>query len=178
MSTAPTRRSFLSLSGAVALGVVFGLDAPFAAAAPLPKPQGKVILKITGRIANANNGETAEFDLPMLEALGLESFSTTTPWYKDSVTFEGVLMANLLRHVGATGSSISVTALNDYTTDIPVEDFTTYRVILALKRDGAYMSIRDKGPLFIVYPYDSDPVLKHQRFYSRSAWQVASIVVK
>lgn len=178
MSATPTRRSILSLSGALALGIAFGLDGSSASAAALPKPTGKVILKISGRIANANNGETAEFDLPMLEALGLESFSTTTPWYQDRVTFEGVLMANLLRHVGATGSSISVTALNDYTTDIPIEDFNAYRVILALKRDGAYMPVRDKGPLFIVYPYDSDPALKHQRIYSRSAWQVASIVVK
>lgn len=178
MSPTATRRSLLLFSGATALGAVLGLGAAPGSAATLPKPQGKVILKISGRIANANNGETAEFDLPMLEALGLESFSTTTPWYKDSVTFEGVLMASLLRHVGASGSSISVTALNDYTTEIPIEDFSAYRVILALKRDGAYMPIRDKGPLFIVYPYDSDPALKHQRIYSRSAWQVASIVVK
>ncbi|MCC2664519.1 MAG: oxidoreductase, partial [Geminicoccaceae bacterium] len=45
-----------------------------------------------------------------------------------------------------------------------------YPVILALKRDGAYMPVRDKGPLFIVYPYDSSPELKHQNYYSRSAW--------
>src|SRR5262245_22539145 len=111
MSAIPTRRWFLSLSGAAALGVVLGAEGPAASAAALAKPHGKVILKISGRIANANNGETAEFDLPMLEALGLESFSTTTPWYQDRVTFEGVPMATLLRHVGATGSSIRVTAL-------------------------------------------------------------------
>ena len=91
---------------------------------------------------------------------------------------EGVGMARLMDFVGATGSSITVKALNDYATDIPMEDFNKYPVILALKRDGAYMPIKDKGPLFIVYPYDSDPNLKHQRFYSRSAWQVGQIVVK
>ena len=40
------------------------------------------------------------------------------------------------------------------------------------------MPVDDKGPLFIVYPYDSDPVLQTEKFYSRSAWQVAQIIVK
>ena len=40
------------------------------------------------------------------------------------------------------------------------------------------MPVRDKGPLFVVYPYDSDPELRSQKFYSRSAWQVKSLIVK
>jgi hypothetical protein len=59
-----------------------------------------------------------------------------------------------------------------------MEDFEKYNVILALKRDGEYMPVRDKGPLFVVYPYDSDPELRSQKFYSRSAWQVKSLIVK
>ena len=49
-----------------------------------------------------------------------------------------------------------------------------WQVLLALKRNGAYMPVRDKGPLFIVYPYDSSPELKHQKYYSRSAWPVCT----
>jgi hypothetical protein len=59
-----------------------------------------------------------------------------------------------------------------------MSDFARYNVLLALKRDGEYMPVRDKGPLFIVYPFDSNPDLRHQRFYSRSAWQLARIVVR
>ena len=47
-----------------------------------------------------------------------------------------------------------------------------------LQPDGNYMPVRDKGPLFIVYPYDSDPNLRSRRFYSRSAWQVAQLIVR
>ena len=68
--------------------------------------------------------------------------------------------------------------MNDYTTEIQMEDFTKHHAILALKRNGEYMPVRDKGPLFVVYPYDSDPELKSQTYYSRSAWQVARLVVK
>ena len=69
------------------------------------------------------------------------------------------------------------TALNDYETKIPVSDFETFDVLLALKRDGEYMPVRDKGPLFVIYPYDSDPSLKSQKYYSRSAWQLRRLSV-
>jgi len=173
-----TRRGFAGLAAtAVTAAAGLGGMAP-ALAAPLAKPEGKVVLTISGLIGNTNNGDKAEFDMPMLEALGITSFTTKTPWYKDPVTFSGVPMSKLLETVGAKGTNLTVTALNDYATDIPVEDFKAHPVILATKRDGNYMPVRDKGPLFIVYNYDSNAELQHQRFYSRSVWQVARMVVK
>lgn len=71
--------------------------------------------------------------------------------------------------VGAKGQSVRVLALNDYTTLIPMDDFYKFPVIMALKMNGEYMRVRDKGPLFIVYPYDSSAELQNQIYYSRSA---------
>ncbi len=173
------RRRFVASLVAATTGIANALGtARSAHAAALAKPQGKVVLKMTGRITETNAEGAAEFDIPMLEAIGMKSFTTTTPWYSGPVTFEGVPMAALLDRVGATGETVTARALNDYSTDIPIEDFRKYNVILALKRDGTYMPVKDKGPLFIVYPYDSEPELKHQRYYSRSAWQVATLTVK
>lgn len=167
-----TRRAL----GALVLGATASRAAQ--AADALPMPSGKPILTVSGRIGVFNKGETAEFDRSMLEALGMDGFVTTTPWYSGPVLFEGVRMERLMQAVGATGESVTAIALNDYTTEIPLADFHAYGTILALKRDGNYMPVRDKGPLFVVYPYDSDPELKHQRFYSRSAWQVAKLIVR
>ena len=149
-----------------------------AAAAFLPTPAEKPILTITGNIATTNAAGAAVFDRPMLEKLGMVSFATTTPWYTGVTMFEGVPMAKLLAEVGAKGERLVVLALNDYSSEVPIEDFAHYGVILALKRNGEYMPVRDKGPLFIVYPYDSAPELKSQKFYSRSAWQVKSMEVR
>jgi hypothetical protein len=167
-----TRRAVLPAAGLLLLGAR-GL----AAASPLPAPAEKPILTISGKIATTNADGTAIFDRPMLEQLGMVSFQTTTPWYSGVTKFEGVPMVKLLAEVGAKGTRLIVSALNDYSSEIPIEDFARYGVILALKRDGEYMPVRDKGPLFIVYPYDSAPELKSQKFYSRSAWQVKSIEV-
>jgi len=159
-------------------GATFPAFARRAAAAPLPQPSERTVLTISGRIANANKGDVAQFDRPMLEALGMSGFETTTPWYPGPVRFDGVRMDRLLEAIGASGDRVLAYALNDYTTELPVSDFAAYGVLLALKRDGAYMPVRDKGPLFIVYPFDSKPELRHQRFYSRSAWQVARLDVR
>jgi hypothetical protein len=147
-------------------------------AAGMEPPAGKTILEISGKIRVFNDGAKARFDRDMLEALGMTSFETKTPWYGGPVNFEGVRMTALLDAVGAFGDRALVVALNDYTTEIPVDDFSRFNVLLALKRNGDYMPVRDKGPLFIVYPYDSLADLRSQKYYSRSAWQVASIIIK
>ena len=149
-----------------------------AGAAPLGQPRGKPVLVVEGDIGVTNSSGKAVFDMAMLEALGTVSITTRTPWYTDPVTFEGVPMARLMAELGAAGSEVVAVALNDYTTEIPISDFAEYGAILALKRDGRYMPVRDKGPLFIVYPYDARSELHSQKFYGRSVWQLARLVVR
>lgn len=171
MSAQLTRRTLSALS--LAMLAARGGHA----ATLLPPPSGKVILTVSGRIDVTNKGRSAEFDYAMLEALGVDHIETTTPWYDGVVRFDGVRIHQLLQAVGASGESVTAVALNDYTTEIPVKDIRRYGVLLAMKRNGSDMPVSDKGPLFIVYPYDSKPELKSQKYYSRSAWQVASLEV-
>jgi len=159
-------------------GVFLLATAGVAGAGPLGEPTEKPILTVSGKISQTNKDASAQFDRAMLEALGVTSFSTTTPWYKEPVKFEGVLLAKLMDAVGASGDRIIAIALNDYSAEVPMEDVRKFGVLLALKRDGEYMTVRDKGPLFIIYPFDSNPDLKAQKYYSRSVWQVARIEVK
>jgi hypothetical protein len=167
-----------SIFAAAVLAFVVGAQFSPAAAAPLPRPTGDVILTVTGAISEKNQGNAAVFDRAMLERLGIREVVTTTPWHSGRVRFEGILMTDLMAAVGATGKTVKVTALNDYVTSVPVSDFTQHSPILALKQDGEYMRVRDKGPLFIIYPYDSKPELKADQYYARSAWQVKSMNVE
>ena len=161
----------------VALFALAGSILP-ATAATLATPKDKPILEIAGSIGTTNKEGAAVFDREMLESLGMETITTTTPWHKGQVTFEGVSMAKVMELVAAKGKTVKALALNDYVTQIPIEDFAKFGVILALKRDGEYMPVRDKGPLFIVYPYDSRPELKSQTYYGRSAWQLAKLIIE
>ncbi|WP_312765665.1 molybdopterin-dependent oxidoreductase [Enterobacter soli] len=147
-------------------------------AGELTKPTGKVLLTLSGKIENTNENGKAVFDIATLEKLGVVSFQTTSPWYNRRTTFTGISMQKLMDYVGAKGTVVKVTALNDYTTVIPLSDFKNYNVILAFKINGEYMRVRDKGPFFIVYPYDSLPELNNQIYYSRSAWQVSRMSIE
>lgn len=119
-----------------------------------------------------------QYDRAMLEALGTTGFDCHCPWYDGKVSFEGPLMRDVLKLAGSEGESATAIAVNDYSTEIPLADFTKYDVILAMKRDGKTLTLRDKGPLFIVYPYDSDHELQQEKYYMRSAWQVAELIIK
>ncbi|ODN67686.1 molybdopterin-dependent oxidoreductase [Methylobrevis pamukkalensis] len=171
-----TRRSFLAtlatLSGLVLLPVLPALAGPLAA------PTGEVVLTVSGKIAHTNVDGTAQFDLAMLEALAGRKATMETPWTEGSVTFEGPLGRAILETVGAEGSTLSVIALNDYAAEVPVEDFTDHDTILATRLNGAHMSVREKGPLFLIYPFDQDPGLYNEKYFSRSVWQIRAIEVK
>ena len=55
------------------------------AAHALEPAKGKVILTITGKVADKNSAEGAAFDLAMLEKLPQQTFSTKTPWDKNPI---------------------------------------------------------------------------------------------
>ena len=60
-----------------------------------------------------------------------------------------------------------------------MSDFDRFDVVLALKRDGELMPIRDKGPLFIVYPVRFRPrICRTEQYYSRAVWQVKELNVR
>ncbi|WP_075214221.1 molybdopterin-dependent oxidoreductase [Mongoliimonas terrestris] len=154
------------------------LVAGLSPAAALDKPTGPVVLTVKGAIANTNSDAGAEFDLAMLTALPGRVTEVETPWTSGKPRFEGPLARAVLEAVGATGTMLKVTALNDYSADVPVEDLEKHDVILATTMDGKPMSVRDKGPLFIIYPFDAEPDLFTEVYFNRSVWQIATIEVR
>jgi len=148
------------------------------AAQGLDKPTGRVILTIDGAITHTNQGAQAQFDMKMLEKLPQHSFSTKTPWYPAEVTFTGPLLRDVLAAVGAKGTMITAVALNDYKTEIPVEDAQRHDVIVARLMNNRPMPVREKGPLFIVFPFDSKAELRSELYYNRAAWQLSTLRIR
>jgi hypothetical protein len=159
-----------------------GLTALLFLASPAPAtdigtPSGEVILTVTGAIEATNGSHAASFDLAMLDALPTKSITSAAPWFEEERTFSGPLISALLDAVGATGRTVRVVAINDYSAEIPVDEIETYDVILATRMDGATMSVREKGPIFVVYPFDEAPELYDELHFGRSVWQIKSIEI-
>ena len=144
----------------------------------LDTPSGRTVLTISGAIGLKNAGEVARFDMKMIEALPQHSFTTRTPWFDRPVQFTGPLLADVLAAVKAQGGSIRASAINDYTITIPMADASAHQVIVARLLDGKPMAVRDKGPLFVIYPFDSDAALRTSVYYERSIWQLKSLDVR
>lgn len=113
-----------------------------------------------------------------LAGFDLHEVVTETPWTEGATSFRGVLVRDLLPSLSGDGGTVVATALNDYSVEIPVDDFFRYDVILAMTRDGEDLTIRDRGPLWIIYPWRDEPSLRNELYYSRSIWQLRKIEVK
>jgi hypothetical protein len=165
-----TRRRLLEAAGV-------SLCAGAAQAQPLGAPSAAVVLTVRGKIQHANRTDGAAFDMAMLEALAQHSFTTKTPWYAQPRKFTGPLLRDVLALVGAHGSTLRLGALNDYRIDVPADDSKRFDVTLARLIDDKTITVREKGPLFMIYPFDSDTALRNALYYSRSVWQLKSIDV-
>ena len=143
----------------------------------LPAPTGPVVLSVSGRVRIHNDGQRAHFDMAMLADLPQQTIHTRTPWYPQTRQFTGPWLRDVLSAVGAQGTTLRLIALNDYRVDMPYDDAQRHDVILARLLDGQPLAVRDKGPLFVIYPFDSNPELKSAKYYSRAAWQLRTIEV-
>ena len=147
-------------------------------ASALEPAEGPVVLTVTGAITQTNAEGAAKLDLALLGAMGSVVVETTTIWTDGVQTFEGVELATLLAALGAEGTVLRAIAHNDYAVDIPVSDAVAGGPVVAYLRNGAAMSMRDKGPLWVIYPFDSKPEYQSELIYSRSIWQLDRIEVQ
>lgn len=146
---------------------------------PAAAQSGMPILSVVGQIAHPDDGEVMrDYDFARLENLSVVNVFTRTPWTEGEAMFTGVLVRDVLHDAGADGTEVRAIALNDYTTTIPITDFQMYPVILAYARDNRRLTVRDRGPLWVIYPWSQYDELRNELYYSRSVWQLRTIDVR
>ncbi|MEO6298802.1 MAG: oxidoreductase [Paracoccaceae bacterium] len=140
-------------------------------------PQGDVILDVDGAIHRENSGQMALFDLAMLDSLPQTTFSTTTIWTEGKVTFSGPTLMGVLDWLEAEPGRITASAANDYSVTLLPQTVSQDFPILATRKNGKQFSIRESGPIWLVYPYDSSPAYRSDLIYSQSVWQLTRLTV-
>lgn len=168
----------MSVAKVLGIGLVLMASSTMATAADLAKPVGEVLLTVSGAIANTNGDGTAAFDIEMLKAMPVTTFTTKTTWTDGEKKFTGVSMQALLAAVGASGTVAKSVALNDYAVEIPTSDAVADGPIVAYLMDDQPMKVREKGPLWIVYPFDAKPEYRTEATYAKSIWQLSRIELK
>ena len=157
--------STTAVSAVVQAGVPAGLPAPAA------------LLTVSGRLERPDRGHEASFDRARLQALPQTSFSTRTPWWAEPRRFTGPLLRDVLGAVGASGRTLRLGSIAPDHQDMPFDDALQYDVVVAHRLDGRAMTLRDKGPLLLMYPFDAQPELHSAVYYGRSTWHLQTIEV-
>ena len=148
-----------------------------ASAEDLAPPSGTPILPMSGALDTTHVDNTLVFDADTLAAVGTVTIETSTIWTEGVNTFEGVPLKSLVDLAGAESGQLLASAINDYTIEIPVSDAVEGGPIVAFLFNGDRMSVRDKGTLWIIYPYDQSADYRSEVTYSRSIWQLDRIEV-
>lgn len=122
-------------------------------------------------------GQTTQLDRDSLMAMGPVSFTTTTPWTEGAQEFSGIPLRRLLPDL-QDDELLLLSAINDYTVTMPGSGVDADFPVVAVERNGAPMSLRDKGPYWLVFDFDRGPEYQTETVYSRSIWQLVRIEVK
>ena len=141
----------------------------------MPHPNNS-ILEITD-LTSGGTEVTIHLDLAALETLGQTEVVTSTLWTNGVNRFRGVALPKLIKGLGLDGDNLRATSINDFAADIPLDDELTQHAILAYQMNGAEMSRRSKGPLWIIYPFDQSPRFRTETIYARALWQLNRIEV-
>ena len=138
-----------------------------------------VILTVSGKIGVFTNKDKTvyAFRAKDFQALKQHDIVTKTSW-TPVATFSGPLMRDILAKVGATGSKVKFQALNDYAYSIDRREFDKYNVILARSMNKKQLEVKERGPLWIMYPIADMPgTAKGPQLDAKLVWQVDRIVV-
>ncbi|MEZ5668508.1 MAG: oxidoreductase [Alphaproteobacteria bacterium] len=146
----------LALFGAVLLGV--------SAAAQAESDRGLEVVGLAGG--------TVSLDLDQIESMGSTRLETTTVWTDGQQSFVGVTGADFVAAIGASGEAVLTHAINDYEVVIPFAVFAAETTLIAYRRNGEPMSVRDKGPLWIVFPFDADAMFQSDTYRSYAIWNL------
>jgi hypothetical protein len=173
---------FVQWTAAIAMGLPF---ATVGATAPVcDPPEARIVLQLRAGAASADKpqGSAQACDLNGLEKLPAREIATALPsalGLPGTHQWKGVSLRHLVEMLGANENShIQVTALNDYSIQIPWSDLVRYDPIVAYRRNQQRMTIRDKGPLILIYPFDGTPHLQVQEYVNRTIWQINAISVR
>ncbi|MAU53080.1 MAG: oxidoreductase [Roseovarius sp.] len=167
MPQMPCRRSVLT----AALGAALLVPAPLRAAS-------EDALLIDLRDGSGKLLRRFRLDHAALAALPQTEYVTRTIWTSGPQRFRGVALATLLGHLGIDAAEIELEAANAYRVSLPVAEIGADYPIVAISRNGREMSLRDKGPFWLVYDYDADAAFRTRLIYSRSIWQLVRITAR
>ena len=167
--------------------ILFLLAASVPGPAPaedVPQPTGRVQLVIDGKVSVKNKSGGLWLDLQTLEGLGTETYETFAGPIGRTARFEGIPISQLLDRFALPGvDEVTALGIDGYRRTIPVAELVEHDAFIALRQDGDYLSRRERGPLWIIFPdvpAKSGKTLLEEKPYlgSYMVWQLVRLTLR
>lgn len=131
------------------------------------------------KLTITSDADTLVLDRNELESFPQTTFSTISPYFDGEVQFSGPTLSRVLETFGVSGETqITLTALNDYKVTGSLEELLSLDAIIATRRDAKTMSVRDRGPFWVILPLSQRPELDEEDFHRYMVWQLSDIELK
>ncbi|MEA3338679.1 MAG: hypothetical protein U9R15_01810, partial [Chloroflexota bacterium] len=140
----------------------------------LPAPEGDVILKVTGEIAEANVDDACQFDAALIEQYAVDQ-TIDDPWMGDGLEYRGLLLSDIWDLCGGSDdATAAVMVANDgMTINIAKEDLDAWPIMVAYQVDGENLVDEMGGPVKLVYPADAGETYNDDQWM----WWLAEIQI-
>ena len=126
-------------------------------------------------VRNTADPSIAEVQLTEADLMRMPQVTirTRTEFTDGVVEFIGPMARDVVAlAAGASDSIVRLVAVNDYAFEISLSDLKDFDVILAMQANGQRLTLRDKGPIWVMYPMDDHPELGDRSVSSRLVWQL------
>lgn len=119
---------------------------------------------------------TLVFDFEELEAFPQTTVVTASPYFDGKEEFSGPTLKRVVERFGLSGeTTLTMHALNDYKVGGSVEQLMDLDAIIATRRDSKKMSVRNRGPFWVILPLSDRPELDVEEVHRFMVWQLSRI---
>ena len=158
--------------------VVMGLTVTLMLCAGLLSPVARAdetLLVLRNPALDGTRGEL-RFTRADLEARTWHTIETGNEFITGLGVFRGPLVSDVLSLIGhADATQARMIAVNEFYSEVDMAELARFNAILAMEMNGKPLSLRDFGPIWVMYPIDDHSELQDSRFNNRLVWQLKAI---
>lgn len=116
------------------------------------------------------------FTLADLDALPQQDFTTSTIWTTEPTRFSGPSLSAVMETSGLIAEVLTLRAANDYSITMNTSMLEENAPIVATRINGKTFGLRERGPLWVVFPYDAASRYRSEHTFASSIWQLTDVL--